>query len=57
MLVLARRKGEEIVITDGTETIRLRVTRTTDQKARIGIEASEKWRIVRAEVEEQEDAA
>ncbi len=53
MLVLKRRKGEEVII---NEEIRIFVTRTTDGSCSLAIEAPEGYRIRRAELPEfQED--
>jgi carbon storage regulator len=50
MLVLSRKTGEELVI-DGE--IRVRVLRIAGGKVRIGIEAPDHCRIVRAELEKR----
>lgn len=47
MLVLKRRKGEEIII---NEEIRIFVTQTSDGSCRLAIEAPESCRIRRAEL-------
>lgn len=47
MLVLKRRKGEEIII---NEEIRISVTQTTDGSCRLAIEAPDSYRIRRAEL-------
>ncbi len=47
MLVLKRRKGEEIIIND---EIRIFVTQTTDGSCRLAIEAPDCYRIRRAEL-------
>lgn len=53
MLVLKRRKGEEIIIND---EIRIFVTQTTDGSCRLAIEAPDCYRIRRAELPDfQED--
>lgn len=53
MLVLKRRKGEEIIIND---EIRILVSQTSDGSCRLAIEAPESCRIRRAELPDfQED--
>ena len=53
MLVLKRRKGEEIIIND---EVRISVTQTNDGSCRLAIEAPDSYRIRRAELPDfQED--
>lgn len=53
MLVLKRRKGEEIVIND---EIRIFVTQTSDGSCRLAIEAPDSYRIRRAELPDFQEA-
>ena len=53
MLVLKRRKGEEIII---NEEIRILVSQTTDGSCSLAIEAPEWYRIRRAELPEFQEA-
>jgi len=52
MLILARKLSEKIILTDTdtNEKIEVMVTRCGSENVRIGIEASHKWQIDRAEV-------
>ena len=53
MLVLNRRKGEEIIIND---EIRILVSQTTNGSCRLAIEAPECYRIRRAELPDFQEA-
>ena len=50
MLVLSRKKGEEIVITIDERTVRVRITGIQGDKVRLGISAPEEVAIYREEV-------
>jgi carbon storage regulator CsrA len=50
MLVLSRQKDQEIILTDGTQTIRILLVRAIG-KVKIGIDAPDDWSIHRPEVE------
>lgn len=50
MLVLARREGEELVLTYPGITIRVVVTEIHGKQARIGIDAPAKVEVVRGEI-------
>lgn len=50
MLVLARKRGEEIYMMVGDLTIRVTVVESTTGRARLGIEAPEDVHIMRSEL-------
>jgi len=52
MLVLTRKDGQRIILDDGTERIEIVVCEITNlARVRIGVHASDRWRIIREEVE------
>lgn len=54
MLVLTRKPGEQIVIRNGEEEIRITLVR--GDRVRIGIDAGKHWNIVRTEIADEEPA-
>ena len=56
MLVLSRKKNEEIIITVGDETIRISMVGIESHRARVGIQASKNVAVVRAELVERDQA-
>ena len=54
MLVLSRNRGDTIHIGNGEDLIIIKVVRCSDGKCRIGIEAPDKYRILRGELVEKE---
>jgi carbon storage regulator len=50
MLVLSRRRGQEVLLMVGDLTIRVTVVESTTGRAKLGFEASEEVHIVRSEL-------
>lgn len=50
MLVLSRKKDEEIILKIGEETIQISIVKIESHRARIGIEASKNVLILRGEL-------
>lgn len=50
MLVLSRKKDEEIILKVGDETIRISMVKIESHRARIGIEASKNVIVLRGEL-------
>lgn len=50
MLVLSRKKDEEIILKVGDETIRISLVKIESHRARVGIEASKKVIVLRGEL-------
>ena len=55
MLVLSRKKKEQIIITGGGERIVITVTEMRGDKVKIGIEAPTTWSVHRSEVQDKLD--
>ena len=55
MLVLSRKKKEQIIITGGGERIVITVTEMRGDKVKIGIEAPRTWSVNRAEIQAKID--
>ena len=51
MLVLSRKTGEQITVSDGTTTITVQLMRTGVKSVRLGIAAPEDFQIMRTELE------
>lgn len=54
MLVLTRKKGEEIKIQCGDETIRVVLVRVKGSTAQIGVDAVQEVRVIRSEIQGEE---
>ena len=52
MLILTRKQGERIAVTNGSETIEFYLQKLKDKKASIGIKASQNFRITRPKDDE-----
>lgn len=51
MLILSRKEGESLILTDSAtgETIKLMVCKTTPKRTQVGIECTDRWIISRSE--------
>lgn len=52
MLILTRKQGERIAVTNGTETIEVYLQKLKGKKVSIGIKASQNFRITRPKDDE-----